>query len=154
MFLEAIKIAHEANQEIIRIQEELQKIHGKPKIELKAAEVPSDLATAITSEFGDKITSAVTQSDKVEREDSEESIKQEIIEKLKDSFPETDIEKVVEAHLRQAARKFMLENKTHLDGRQYNEIRPLKSEVGLLPRTHGSALFTRGTKPPTKSSIS
>jgi len=144
LFLEAIKIGHEANQEIIKIQEELQKINGKPKLELKAVELPPDLVSTVSSEFEDKITSAVTQADKVEREEVADSLKKEIIEKLKDSFSETDIEKVIEDHLKKAARKYILGNKTHLDGRQRTEIRPLNSEVGLLPRTHGSALFTRG----------
>ena len=144
LFQEAIKIGHEANQEIIKIQEELQKTSGKPKLELKAVELPPDLVSAVSSEFGDKITSAVTHADKVEREEVADSLKKEIIEKLKDSFPEADIEKVIEDLLKKAARKYILENKTHLDGRQRTEIRPLNSEVGLLPRTHGSALFTRG----------
>jgi polyribonucleotide nucleotidyltransferase len=144
LFLEAIKIGHEANQGIIKIQEEFQQVCGKPKLELKTSEADPNLVAAVTSGFGDKITLAVTQADKVERGEVTESIKQEIIEKLKDSFPEADIEKVVEAHFKKAARKFILENKTHLDGRQSKEIRTLNSEVGLLPRTHGSALFTRG----------
>ena len=68
-------------------------------------------------------------------------MKREIIDKLKDSFPEADIEKVVEDQLKKAVRKFILEKKMHIDGRQKTEIRPLTSEVGLLPRTHGSATF-------------
>jgi polyribonucleotide nucleotidyltransferase len=143
-FIEAIKIGHETNQAIIKIQEELQQICGKPKLELKAVGENSDLVAAVTSGFGEKITGAVTRLDKVDREEIIEAVKHEVIDTLKDSFPEADVEKVVEEQLKKAARKFMLTNKTHLDGRQKTEIRPLTSEVGILPRTHGSALFTRG----------
>ncbi len=144
LFLEAIKIGHEANQGIIKIQEELQQVCGKRKLELKSTEVSPDLVNAVVSGFGDKITEAVTKTDKVDREEGTEAVKHEVMEKLKDSFPEADIARVVEEKLKKTARKFMLDNKTHLDGRQKTEIRQLSSEVGLLPRTHGSALFTRG----------
>jgi polyribonucleotide nucleotidyltransferase len=144
LFLEAIRIGPEANQAIIKLQEELQKICGKSKLELKPIEMHTELVDAVTSGFGDKITDAVTRPDKTDREELIEKVKHEIIEKLKDTFPESDIDKVVEEKLKKSARKFMLENKTHLDGRQKTEIRPLTSEVGILPRTHGSALFTRG----------
>ena len=69
LFVEAIKIGHEANQEMIKMQEEFQQLCGKPKLELKAAEFAPELVAAVTSGFGDKITEAVTQPDKVEREE-------------------------------------------------------------------------------------
>lgn len=144
LFQEAIRIGHEANQEMIKIQEELRQVCGKPKLELKAAAAAPELLAAVTSGFGDKFVHAFDQGDKVEREKVVETIKDEVIDKLKDSFPEADIAKVVDDQLKKAARKIMLEKKAHLDGRQRTEIRQLTSEVGLLPRTHGSGLFTRG----------
>jgi polyribonucleotide nucleotidyltransferase len=144
LFLEAIRIGHEANQGMIKIQEELQQMCGKPKLTVKPTEMSPDLVNAIMSEYGERIEKAVTTTDKVDREDITDVLKCEIIEKFKDTFPESDIEKVIEDKLKKAARKFMLTNKIHLDGRQKTEIRPLSSEVGILPRTHGSGLFSRG----------
>jgi polyribonucleotide nucleotidyltransferase len=144
IMLEAIKIGHEANQEIIRLQEEMHQACGKPKLTLKASEFSQELVAAIESRFGNRFTDAVTQPDKVDREGKIDGVKQEIIDSLKDTFPEADIDKVVEDKFKKAARKFILENKCHLDGRDKTEIRHLSSEVGLLPRTHGSALFSRG----------
>jgi len=143
LFLEAIRIGHETNQGMIQIQEELRQICGKPKMEVKVTEVSPDLVSAV-AEFGDKIEHAVTSTDKVDRGELVDSLKCEIIDKLKETYPEADIEKVVEDKLKKSARKFMLTNKIHLDGRQKTEIRPLSSEVGILPRTHGSGLFSRG----------
>jgi polyribonucleotide nucleotidyltransferase len=144
LFVEAIKIGHEANQEMIKIQEELRQTCGKPKLELKATAASPELVAAVTSGFGDKFVHAFDQGDKVEREKVVDTAKREVIEKLKDSFPEADIAKVVDDQLKKAARKIMLEKKAHLDGRQRTEVRQLTSEVGLMPRTHGSGLFTRG----------
>ena len=144
IMLEAIKIGHEANQEVIRIEREMQEACGKPKLVLKAIESNQELVAAIESRFGDRFADAVTQPDKVDREGRIDGVNQEIMDALKDSFPEADIDKVVEDKFKKAARKFILENKCHLDGRDKTEIRHLSSEVGLLPRTHGSALFSRG----------
>jgi polyribonucleotide nucleotidyltransferase len=144
LFTEAIRIGHEVNQETIKMQEEFQQLYGKPKLELKATEFAPELLTAVTSGFGDKITQAVTRQDKVAREEAVGAVKREIIDTLKESFTEVDIEKVVEEKLKKAVRKFILDKKMHIDGRQKTEIRTLTSEVGLLPRTHGSGLFTRG----------
>jgi polyribonucleotide nucleotidyltransferase len=144
LFVEAIKIGHEVNQEVIKMQEEFQQLYGKPKLELKATEFAPELLAAVTPSFGDKITQAVTQQDKVAREKATSAVKREIIDTLKESFAEADIEKVVEDQLKKAVRKFILGKKMHIDGRQKTEVRPLNSEVGLLPRTHGSGLFSRG----------
>ncbi len=144
IFLEAIRIAHEANQPMIKIQEELQQLCGQPKLGLKSVEFAPELVAAVTSRFGEKLTEAVTQPDKVAREEVTGEVKKEVVDALKDSFAEADIDRAVEEQFKKAVRKFILENKKHIDGRQRTEIRPLSSEVGLLPRTHGSALFTRG----------
>ncbi len=144
IMLEAINIGHQANQEMIGVEDELQQTCGKPKLTLKPAEFNPDLISAIESKFSDRFTDAVTQSDKVDREGKIDGVKQEIVDALKDSFPEAEIDKAVEDKLKKSARKFMLENKCHLDGRAKTEIRHLNSEVGLLPRTHGSAVFNRG----------
>jgi polyribonucleotide nucleotidyltransferase len=142
--LEAIKFGHEANQEIIRFQEGLRQVHGKPKMEVKASETASELLAAVSSEFGHKLTEAVRRIERSEREKAIETVKQEAAEKLKETFPEAEIDAVIEDQLKKAARADILEKKQHLDGRQPKEIRPITGEVGFLPRTHGSGLFSRG----------
>lgn len=143
LILEAIKLGHEANQEIIKIQEDLQQDCGKQKIEVPA-EDNTDLLAALSSGFGNQLIQAVTQTNRTEREKAVSSVKQEIIEKLKETFSEADIARAIDNQFKKAARNKILETKRHLDDRQNEEIRPLTSEVGFLPRSHGSGLFSRG----------
>jgi polyribonucleotide nucleotidyltransferase len=142
--LEAIKFGHEANQEIIRFQEDLRQVYGKPKMEMKADGIAPELIAALTSEFGDKMTQAISQTERAERENMIEAVKREAAEKLKETFPEADIIAGIEGQLKKKARANILERKQHLDGRQPKKIRPITGEVGFLPRTHGSGLFSRG----------
>jgi polyribonucleotide nucleotidyltransferase len=90
------------------------------------------------------LAEAIIKPDRDERDHVIESVKREAIEKLKETFVEGEIDAAVEDVLKKAARKSILERRLHLDGRQPNEIRPLSSEVTILPRTHGSGLFSRG----------
>ncbi len=144
LILEAVALGHKANQEIIKIEENLQRACGQQKVEVAATEVPSELLAIITSDFGDSLVQAFTQTDRNERKKAIASVKEEAIAKLKDTFSEADITRIIEDKIKKTARKQMLDSRMHLDGRQANEIRPLSSEVGLLPRTHGSGLFARG----------
>jgi polyribonucleotide nucleotidyltransferase len=142
--LEAIKFGHEANQDIIKLQESLQQAYGKPKMEVKASETGDELSTAVSSEFGSRLSEAVKLAERAEREKAIETVKQEATEKLKETFPEADINAALEDQIKKAARAYILEKRQHLDGRQPKEIRHLSGEVGFLPRTHGSGLFSRG----------
>ena len=144
LILQAIELGHNANQEIIKTQEELYKSNNRAKIEITIAEADSALQNAIISENSEKLSKAVTQTDRDKRKEMVASLKEEINEKLNDSYAEEDIASVIDGLLKKAARKYILDNKKHIDGRQYTEIRPLSSEVNLLPRTHGSGLFSRG----------
>jgi len=142
--LEAIKFGHEANQEVIRFQEGLRQVYGKPKMEVQASATAAELLAAVSSEFGYRLTEAVKQTKRAEREKAIEAVRQEAIEKLKETFSEADINAALEDQIKKAARASILEKKQHLDGRQPKEIRPISGEVGFLPRTHGSGLFSRG----------
>jgi polyribonucleotide nucleotidyltransferase len=142
--LRAIKFGHEANQEIIKLQQDVQQACGRPKVEVKTTEIDPKLLAVVSSDFGDKLTQAVGQVNRAEREKAVASVEQEAVEKLREVFLEADIIAALEDQLKKVARTNILEKKLHLDGRQANEIRPISSEVGLLPRTHGSGLFTRG----------
>jgi polyribonucleotide nucleotidyltransferase len=141
---EAIKIGFNANQQLIKIQEDLYKECGKPRIEFAHTEINPELLNVISSEYGARLTEAITQPDRDKREESVSLLKNELLDKLQETYPEPDILAVMEKQLKKLARKSMLEKRQHLDGRKPNEIRPLSCEVGLLPRTHGSAIFQRG----------
>ena len=144
LILEAIELGHGANQEIIKLQENLQQKYGKSKVEIKVAEANTELVNAITSKLGDRLAQAVSQKSREEREKIIASVKKEIFAELKDTFSDSDIASTFDAQLKLAARDSILNRKQHLDGRQVNEVRTISGEVGLLPRTHGSGLFTRG----------
>ncbi len=144
ILLEAIKLGHEANQEVIKLQEELQRIHGKAKVEIKSKEVAPELSAQITSVLGEKVNQILEEPEKPQREKALTSLKEEIVNKLVDSFPEDEINFVFERQLRATVREKILQTGRHLDGRQAKEIRPISCEVGILPRTHGSGLFARG----------
>jgi len=142
--LEAIKLGHEANQEVIRLQEELQEIYGKAKLEIKPKEVAPELASQITAILGEKLSQVLEEPKKLQREKALTALKEEIRDKLGESFSEDEINLVFETRLKAAVREKILRTKRHLDGRQSKEIRPISCEVGILPRTHGSGLFARG----------
>jgi polyribonucleotide nucleotidyltransferase len=142
--LEAIIFGHKANQDIIKLQESLQQTYGKPKMEVKASETGDELSTAVSSEFGSRLSEAVKLAERAEREKAIEAVKHEALEKFKETFTEADINAALENQIKKAARAYILEKRQHLDGRQPKEIRHLSGEVGFLPRTHGSGLFSRG----------
>jgi polyribonucleotide nucleotidyltransferase len=139
----AIQFGHEANQSIIRLQEQLQQACGKPKAALTAKEVNTELVDAATAILGDRLASAVTISDKSQREQTLRQLKAELVTNLAEKFAEEDIIAVFEAKTKAAVRNNILQGKRPA-GRGLTEVRPITCEVGLLPRTHGSALFTRG----------
>ena len=142
--LEAIRVGHEANQEIITIQKEMQRVCGRPKIEFEVTAIMPELMDAISSHFDSEIAQAVSLTVRDEREKAVTKIEKAAKEKLAETFAESDIAEAVDYQMKKAARLRMLNTRQHLDGRQLKEIRPLSSEVGLLPRTHGSGLFSRG----------
>lgn len=144
LMLEAIKFGHEANKGIIELQKELQQGWGKPKLGTEASEPNPELLAAISSMLEGKLDKALEQPGKSEREQLLTSIRREVMEKLADTYPRAEINALFDSKLKAAARQKILSTRRHLDGRQAQGIRPISSEVGLLPRTHGSGLFVRG----------
>jgi len=142
--LQAAKLAHEANQDIIRLQEELQAACGKPKIEVHAIEVNPDAVAAVAPLADEKLTQALSLKEKKQREQAMDDLRQEVVAILGESFSEEDLRFAVETEVMTVMRRNVLEQGQRLGGRTLTEIRPLSCEVGLLPRTHGSAMFTRG----------
>jgi polyribonucleotide nucleotidyltransferase len=140
---EAIKFGHEANQAIIKIQEQLQQACGKPKEEIPSQGVTPEVAAALSSAVGERLTQALNQPDKSQREQALSELKRELVESLGETFTEEDILAAYEAKAKAEVRAGILKGQ-RLNSRGLTEVRPIKAEVGLLPRTHGSALFSRG----------
>ncbi len=142
--LEAINFGHQANQDILNIQEKVRQAYGKPKMEVKAAEAATDLPNSLAAEFEGILGRAVGIAERAKREKAIADIKREAVEKFKEEFPEADISGILENLIKKSARDLIMVNRRHIDGRQPNEIRPISGEVGFLPRTHGSGIFNRG----------
>jgi polyribonucleotide nucleotidyltransferase len=143
LILEAIKFGQETNQQIIQLQEQLRDICGSPKMAFKVGGVNPELEAAIPATFKDKIA-ALIGKEKVERDEASSALKKELVEELGTKYPSQEIISVFESKVKAELRASILERGIRPDGRHLTEIRPIDCKVGLLPRTHGSGLFTRG----------
>ena len=144
IILKAIKFGHEANQDIIKLQEQLKQACGKPKLEAPISKTNAEVISAISSLVNGKLAQALSQPEKPQREQALFELKRELVERLGESFSEEDILSAFETKVRAEIRTNILEKGQRVSGRGLTEVRPISCEVGLLPRTHGSALFTRG----------
>jgi len=142
--LQAVKFAHEANQGIIRLQEQLQQAAGRPKLPAPEEKVDSEVLAALDKTVDEKLEQILGQADKEQREQMLNALLTELGEKMGESFSENDILSAIDAKVKHELRTAVLEKGQRIGGRGLTEIRPLSCEVGLLPRTHGSGLFTRG----------
>ena len=145
--LDALTVAQKGIRELIGAQEELlQKAGRAPKMEWTKAEAPEGLVTRVKELAQGKISDALNQKDKHTRIEAVERAKKELAESLLADFPDgaKDIHTLlgdVEYH---SLRTQVLDTKHRVDGRTATEVRPISIDTGLLPRAHGSALFTRG----------
>ncbi|MBI4303444.1 MAG: polyribonucleotide nucleotidyltransferase [Chloroflexi bacterium] len=141
--LQAIKFAHQANQDIIRLQEELQQACGRPKAPVPVSGVDPEVVETIAPMVADKLAEVLSHKEKLQREEALTPLKRELVKQLP-NFSEKDIFAAFDAKVKSELRTRLLEKGERIGGRGLREIRPLSCEIGLLPRTHGSALFTRG----------
>ncbi len=150
--LEALLFGHATIKELCYFQEEVRQAIGKEKADFQPEVLPEDLEEDIYARYHQKMVEAIQIFDKLEREEGVQAVKDEMIAFYEEQFAEDED---LESKTRQVAaaadkleyeevRRLITEEKVRPDGRKIDEIRPLSSEVGLLPRTHGSALFTRG----------
>ena len=139
----AIQFGFEANQEIIRLQEQVRQACGKPKLEVPVSEPNSEVVSAVASAIGDEVAVVLAEADKSVREEKFAGLKQKLVEDLGETHAEGDILAAFEARAKAEVRNNVLAGK-RLNGRALDEVRSISAEVGLLPRTHGSALFSRG----------
>ena len=105
ILVQAIELGHEANQEIIKLQEELQRVYGKAKVEIKSKELAAELSSQIASILGEKLGQALDEPGKLQRDKALTSLKKEIKDKLLDSSSEDEINFTFEAQLKAAVRE-------------------------------------------------
>ncbi len=144
--LEAIFFGHEAMQPLIAIQEQLVAEVGKPKRAFEPPAKDAALVAKVTEVATERIAQTVVIPEKMARYSAMRELKAEIFASLGEAFEERK-EEVYDALgdiQKSICRKMILEEGRRIDGRQMDEIRPISCEVGVLPRPHGSALFTRG----------
>ena len=144
--IEAIYMAHEVNQTIIAFINEMVAEVGKPKHEYTSCAIPEELFTAIKEIVTPEEMEVAVFTD--EKQVREENIRQ-ITAKLEEAFAENEewlavLGEAIYQYQKKTVRKMILKDHKRPDGRALNQIRPLAAEVDLIPRVHGSAMFTRG----------
>ncbi|CAJ1002486.1 MULTISPECIES: polyribonucleotide nucleotidyltransferase [Brevibacillus] len=150
VMLEAIMTGHEVIKELVAFQDQIVAEIGKEKMEVVLHEVDPEIDQAVRSYAEARLKEAIRIEEKQARYDAIDAIKEETRQHFAELNPETYpeqeamINEVLHNIVKEEVRRLITEEKIRPDGRALNEIRPLSSEVGLLPRTHGSGLFTRG----------
>ena len=144
VILEALEAAQQVIKEIVAIQEQLAEKVGKTKQQFEPPTIDPQVQEAVETELQDRLAAVLNQKDKTTREEGLEQLSQEIVGKLEPQYPADQIVSCVEQNIKQAVRTQIIEQDVRPDGRDSRTIRPISIEVGTLPRTHGSAVFTRG----------
>jgi polyribonucleotide nucleotidyltransferase len=145
--LEALEIAHREIKKIVALQLDLVAKVGKKKRVVKTVEIDKDLQSQVAALAMDRLRTSIIIPDKMERQKTLDVLLDEIKQKLKkedEPLRGRQIAAIFFNIEKDEVRKIILEKNTRADGRKPDQIRPISSLVGLLPRTHGSALFTRG----------
>ncbi|MGP4080180.1 polyribonucleotide nucleotidyltransferase [Pseudalkalibacillus sp. R45] len=145
VMLEGIMFGHEEIKRLIAFQEKISEEVGKEKMEVQLHQLDADLTAEVSAHFLDEIKEAVKVIEKHARQDALDSITEKVLVKYEeDEEKAAEAKEILHTLIKQEVRRLILKDKMRPDGRKIDEIRPLSSEVGLLPRTHGSGLFTRG----------
>jgi polyribonucleotide nucleotidyltransferase len=149
VMLGAVVFGHKAMQAAISAIAELAKEVGKPKWNWQAPVRDAALVAAVHSAVGDKLAQAFQIKDKLQRRDAIAALKSEVLEALKaqaadKAWPAAELAGEFEDMEYHTVRNHVLQTKQRIDGRGLEDVRPISVRVGVLPRTHGSALFTRG----------
>ena len=144
--VQALEFGHETIREIITLQKEMIEECGKPKLALSESEGDSELIDKVRSSVTEGLAQALRIKEKSERGEALQKLDMEIQDALEESFPEKErkIAEIIHDLEKEMMRDMILNEGIRIDGRGYNDIREITCEVGVLPRTHGSALFTRG----------
>ncbi|MEI1421428.1 polyribonucleotide nucleotidyltransferase [Bacillus cabrialesii] len=146
--LEAIMFGHEEIKRLIAFQEEIVAAVGKEKSEIALYEIDEELSGKVKALAEEDLLKAIQVHEKHAREDAINEVKNTVVAKFEDEEHDEDtikqVKQILSKLVKNEVRRLITEEKVRPDGRGVDQIRPLSSEVGLLPRTHGSGLFTRG----------
>ena len=146
--LEAIMFGHEEIKKLIKFQQEIVEAVGKEKREIVLYELDAALVDEVKGMCLEEMNGAVQVQEKHAREDAISAVKEKVLAVFEEREADEDtlkqVKEILSKLVKDEVRRLITEEKVRPDGRNPEEIRPLSSEVGLLPRTHGSGLFTRG----------
>jgi polyribonucleotide nucleotidyltransferase len=146
VLVEALSRAHQRIRELVEMIDELVAKVGRPKSDYPHVGVPAEIKQAVADLALERVDRAFREADKAQRDRQLDDLKAEVQEQMGSRFPDRaqDISAAFESVLKGAVRRAILNEGIRPDGRGLDEIRPIWCEVGVLPRTHGSAVFTRG----------
>ena len=152
--LEALMFGYEAVKELCEFQKTIIKEIGLPKMEYEKLDITDELREEVKSLAADKLDSAMRIKEKLAKYEAIDNVKKEVVSKYEEENSDLDkdelnilltkVKLVLESIEYDIFRSITVNEKTRADGRAMNEIRPLSGEIDILPRTHGSAVFTRG----------
>ena len=152
VMLDALMFGHEHIKILCDFQEEIIKEIGKEKVEVELAKIDEELEKSVQEYARESMLAAIKEKDKLLRIEKVEKVKEQAIENFTEVYSDKDdrdewlkqVSKVLDKIESDEVRRLITEEKIRPDGRKLDEIRPLDAQIDLLPRTHGSALFTRG----------
>lgn len=147
----AIKQGHDVCKQIVALQDELVALCGRPKREFVPPETDTSLEEAVKKFMGSRLQESANNPDKTAREEATQALKTAVVEHFTADEPEEElpertktVEKVFDTLLKQEVRSAILTYGNRVDGRDLKEIRPINIDAGIIPRVHGSGLFSRG----------
>jgi polyribonucleotide nucleotidyltransferase len=145
--LQALRLAHDEIKRLVAFQLHIRETLGaKPVMDYPKWAVAAEITEAVHEAVAGRISEAARNADKPAREAQIDTLRQEVSSRLAERFPASgqEVGRAFESELKKAVRQAILQEGVRPDGRRTDEIRPIWCRVGVLPRTHGSALFTRG----------
>ncbi|MFH1293466.1 MAG: polyribonucleotide nucleotidyltransferase [Pseudomonadota bacterium] len=144
--IEAIFFGHEAMQPMLDMQEQLKNEIGKPKRVIQTKTINEELRKKVSEMGPPLLQDVITTADKMLRQEKGRQVLNKIQDALNETYQgmESEIREAVHAQEKKMVRQMILDEGKRIDGRSFTEVRPIECVVGLLPRVHGSALFTRG----------
>lgn len=146
VLLEVIMTAHEEIKRIVKFQEEMVAVAGKEKRVFPVHEIDEAVSAAVHEYAHDKLDAAVRCADKQQRDAQQDAVFAEVKEHFAEIYPDNmdDVSMTLDKMVKEIVRHMITVEKIRPDGRKLDEVRPITVRVGVLPRTHGSGLFTRG----------
>jgi polyribonucleotide nucleotidyltransferase len=145
LVIRAVKRGQEANQEVVALIEEMIKAVGKTKVEVVRPTLDPAVVDAMSAQLGSRLEDVVfSGGEKGERSAKSDALLEEAVEALGERFPHNQLRQAFEERVKFEFRQGVLRRSARPDGRGFRDIRPLSAQVGLLPRTHGTGLFSRG----------